>query len=206
MTARARMGWAAAVCLAVLTFALGVAARPLLISDSPSPPQFSADEIGFLQDMSAHHQQALLMTTRLPPSADASVRTLATQIDDTQRTEIGTMQGWLTLAGALPTNPHPMAWMRSTHEHHETPAATMPGMASTDELDALAAAAGDQADRQFLTLMRRHHSGGVLMAQAAAAQLPDGPVRRMARGMFTDQTRETAVMTLLLERDGAQPR
>ena len=58
----------------------------------------------------------------------------------------------------------------------------------------------------FLTLMRRHHSGAVVMAKAAAEHLPEGLVQRTARGMFSDQSREAATITMLLAREpGAVP-
>lgn len=203
MRLRTLGGVTAAVCVAVMLLSLGAAARPLFIADAPAPAVFTDAEVGFLQDMTAHHQQAVQMVTRLSADADPAVRALATQIDDAQRTEIGTMTGWLTLARALPTNPDPMGWMTSPagHDHQSAVAQTqdilMPGMASTTELDELAAARGGHADQLFLALMRRHHGGGATMAKAAAEQFPDGPVGRMARAMFTDQTREAATMTLL---------
>ncbi|WP_280277010.1 DUF305 domain-containing protein [Nocardia wallacei] len=205
MRIRSLAGVAAVVCVAALLFALGAAARPLLSADGPASPIFTDAEIGFLQDMTAHHQQAVLMVARLSGDAAPAVRSLAAQIGDTQRTEIGTMLGWLTLADALPTNPVPMAWMSGAagHDHHpaveQAPGTLMPGMATTAELDELAAARGEHADRLFLTLMRRHHGGGATMAKAAAGQFSDGPVGRVARAMFTDQTREAATMSLLLD-------
>ncbi|WP_109526528.1 MULTISPECIES: DUF305 domain-containing protein [Nocardia] len=211
MTARSVFGTAAAVCAAALLLVLGAAARPLLVADTPAAPVFTDAEIGFLQDMTAHHQQAVLMVARLSADADPSVRSLAAQIGDTQRIEIGTMMGWLTVAEALPTNPRPMAWMSQTpaHEHHGTPTqadtAVMPGMATITELDELALAHGERADQLFLTLMRRHHGGGATMAKAAAEQFPDGPITRFARSIFTDQTREAATMSLLLDRAASSP-
>ncbi len=161
---------------AILLLTLGAAARPLLVADPPPAPTFTDAEIGFLQDMTAHHQQALLMVARLSAEAAPPVRTLATQIADAQRLEIGTMTGWLTLAAALPVNPRPMAWMSMPHHHGTTvPDAAMPGMATTAELDELAAATAEP------------------------------PVTRLARAMFTDQTREAATMTLLLSSEFGTP-
>src|SRR5207248_1199505 len=109
------------------------AAAPRILDDT---------EIGFAQDMTAHHHQAILMVARLDPGVDPAVRQLAQQIDQTQRTEIGTMLGWLRLANASPTARHPMAWMTDTDtlaaHHHSTPAVNaMPGMASMTDLDRL---------------------------------------------------------------------
>ncbi|MGF6882821.1 uncharacterized protein (DUF305 family) [Nocardia sp. GAS34] len=180
--------------LALLMLVLGAAARPLFITDKASPtPILNATEIGFLQDMLAHHQQALILVQRLSPDADPTVRRLAQQIADNQRVEIGMMLGWLRLANAVPTNPHPMAWMHDPGESampghgHQTPSATaspvttMPGMAS----------------------LQRHHYGGVTMAQAADPQLTGGQVKLAARDMISTQSQEIGVIGMLLAQRGA---
>ncbi|MFC9894966.1 DUF305 domain-containing protein [Nocardia sp. NPDC127579] len=185
---------------------LGAALRPLFIDETrTAPPVLDSVEVGFAQDMTAHHQQALLMVQRLDPGANASVRRLAQQLADTQRLEIGTMLGWLRLAEASPMPSRPMSWMRTTstaaHQHSVTTSVapdTMPGMATTTELDALAAARGRDADILFLQLMIRHHQGGISMAQAADALLASGPVKETARAMFQAQSQELGVMSVML--------
>ena len=81
----------------------------------------------------------------------------------------------------------------------------MPGMATTAELDALAAARGRDAETLFLQLMQRHHLGGIAMAQAADHLLDDGPVKQTARSMILEQGSETGLMTALLDQRGAGP-
>lgn len=204
MTARGGLAVVAASCAALLLLALGPAARPLLIPGEPaSAPVLDAVEIAFVQDMTAHHQQALLLTQRLAGDVDPTVRMLAEQVADTQRTEIGMMLGWLTLARATVTNPEPMAWMRTAgHDHGAAGAesATMPGAVVQDELDQLAAAHGRDAEVLFLRLMQRHHLGAVLMAQAADRLLVSGPVKQTARDMITSQSQEAGLMGLMLDR------
>ncbi|WP_439651150.1 DUF305 domain-containing protein [Nocardia panacis] len=69
---------------------LGAALRPAFLPERHSAPAvLDAIEIGFAQDMTAHHEQALLMVRRLEPGADPTVRRLARQIDDAQRLEVG---------------------------------------------------------------------------------------------------------------------
>ncbi|MVU80356.1 DUF305 domain-containing protein [Nocardia sp. ET3-3] len=201
----------AALALTLLT--AGFLVRPVLVPENRSaPPVLSAVEIGFSQDMSAHHEQALIMVQRLDSGVDPTVRQLSQQIADTQRMEIGTLQGWLRLANASPDSKHPMAWMNSpgAHEHSmatmtSTNGTTMPGMATQSELDALARAHGKDAEILFLQLMLRHHTGGVAMAKAADALLTSGPVKEAARGMITAQSQEAGLMTILLAQRGAQP-
>ncbi|WP_054812914.1 DUF305 domain-containing protein [Nocardia arizonensis] len=198
---------AAAVVLALTLVVLGAAMRPVVLPEKHTETTIlTAIEIGFAQDMTAHHQQALLMTQRLAPDADPAVRRLAQQVSDTQRTEIGTMLGWLRLADAAPMSARPMAWMDTethTAHHRATPAdTTMPGMATTAELDTLAAATGRDAALQFLRLMIRHHEGGVSMAAAADTMLASGAVKEAARAMLRSQTQEIGIMSIMLTQLG----
>ncbi|WP_067838925.1 DUF305 domain-containing protein [Nocardia lijiangensis] len=198
---------AAFASVALMLLAIGAALRPLAIPEKhTAAPVFDTVEIGFAQDMTAHHQQALLMTQRLDPDAAPAVRRIAEQLADTQRIEIGTMLGWLRLADASPLPSRPMAWMTDTaaahrHSTHQ-PDAPMPGMASTAELDTLAATRGRDAEILFLQLMIRHHQGGIAMAMAADRQLEGGPVKETARAMVQSQGQEVGVMSLLLTQLG----
>lgn len=202
--------WAAVACVGVaaLMFTLGAATRPLLVADAPDQASvLTSIEIGFAQDMLAHHTQALIMVSRLDPGADPAVLGLARRLEDTQRGEIGQMQGWLRLAGAPLVNPDPMAWMHEAapaSDHHtvaepqQQPSATMPGMATQADLDALSAARGRDASVLFLQLMRRHHLGGVAMAQSADQLITGGIVKQAARDMGSSQGQEIGLMGLLL--------
>lgn len=211
--------WIRAAALAALAFALvvlGAALRPLVLpEDHTDAPILNSVEIGFAQDMTAHHQQALIMVQRLDRGVAPTVLRLAQQLSDAQRIEIGTMLGWLRLADASPLSSRPMAWMHAdaaaSHHHSAASAAgsavgaTMPGMATTAELDALAAAHGRDAEILFLQLMFRHHQGGVTMARAADELLASGPVKEIARSMFQSQSQEAGVIGMLLTQLGGQP-
>ncbi|MFF0815506.1 DUF305 domain-containing protein [Rhodococcus sp. NPDC003318] len=198
---------AALASLALLLLVVGAALRPLVIPETPhAAPVLDDVEIGFVQDMAAHHQQALLMTGRLASDVDPVVTALARQMSDAQRVETGTLLGWLRLVEAPPTNPRPMAWQPAVgHEHAGAAEDAMPGMATTAELDALAAAHGREAEVLFLQLMQRHHLGGVAMARAADQVLTGGPVEQAARDMMQEQGREAGLMTLMLAQRGARP-
>ncbi|MCM6772224.1 DUF305 domain-containing protein [Nocardia sp. CDC159] len=198
---------------ALILLVIGAALRPLVLPDTTAAPRVLDDtEIGFAQDMTAHHQQAILMVARLDPTVDPAVWRLAQQIDQTQRTEIGTLLGWLRLANASPTARQPMAWMTDPGAaHHDSaiaaqPApAAMPGMAAMSELDRLAAARGRDAEILFLQLMYRHHQGGITMARAADRAIRAGAVKEAARAMLTAQSQELGLMAVMLNQRGAQP-
>lgn len=212
--------WGSYAAAALILLVIGAALRPVVLPEKhTAAPVLDATEIGFAQDMTAHHQQAIQMVQRLDPGADPQVSRLAQQIDQSQRVEIGTMLGWLRLANAAPMSEHPMAWMsaETVAAHHHSmsepsttapsavPAATMPGMASTAELDRLSAARGRDAEVLFLQLMYRHHQGGIAMARAADQQIAAGPVKEQARAMLVAQSQETGLIALMLNQRGAQP-
>ncbi|MQY17377.1 DUF305 domain-containing protein [Nocardia macrotermitis] len=209
---------AAYAATALILLVIGAALRPVILPEHPTPTPILNDvEIGFAQDMVTHHEQALFLVQRLDPGADPTVLRLAQQIDQSQRVEIGTMLGWLRLAGAAPMSNHPMAWMHNgtttaaTHSGMSmttattSAATTMPGRATQAQLDALAAARGRDAAVLFLQLMYRHHLGGITMARAADRALPSGAVKEQARAMITGQSQEVGMITYLLSQLGAQP-
>ncbi|MFI7189077.1 DUF305 domain-containing protein [Nocardia nova] len=208
--------WGSYAAAALILLVIGAALRPVVLPENhTAAPVLDTSEIGFAQDMTAHHQQAIQMVQRLDPGVDPQVLRLAQQIDQSQRVEIGTMLGWLRLANAAPMSDHPMAWMTadtvSGHHHAASgpattaPAAGMPGMASTAELDRLSAARGRDAEILFLQLMYRHHEGGIAMARAADRQIASGPVKEQARAMLVAQSQETGLIALMLNQRGAQP-
>lgn len=206
--------WASYASAALILLVIGAALRPVVLPEKhTTPPILDATEIGFAQDMTAHHQQAILLVARLDPAVDPQVLRLAQQIDRSQRIEIGTMLGWLRLAGAAPMSSHPMGWTtaKTAGTHHrsgdtgtEQPAA-MPGMATMTELNRLAAAHGREAEVLFLQLMYRHHQGGISMARAADQEIASGPVKEQARAMVVSQSEETGLIALMLNQRGARP-
>ncbi|MEU6562342.1 DUF305 domain-containing protein [Nocardia nova] len=204
--------WASYAAAALILLVIGAALRPLVLPEKhTAPPVLDATEIGFAQDMTAHHQQAIQIVARLDPGVDPQVQRLARQIDQSQRVEIGTMLGWLRLANAAPTSNRPMAWMNSAdmaaHQHSGAPATApaMPGMATMADLDRLSAARGRDAEVLFLQLMYRHHQGGLAMARAADQEIASGPVKEQARAMIVAQGQETGLMALMLTQRDAQP-
>ncbi len=125
------------------------AAEAIRLSDT----RYSPADTMFMQMMIAHHAQALdmakLVTAR---TSNAAVRTVADRIGASQKDEMKFMADWLKDRG----EPQAMAGMG--HDHHH-----MKGMATPEQLRALAAASGTDFDRQFLALMTAHHQGAVDM-------------------------------------------
>ena len=204
------------IAAAALVLLLVGATGGLLIGRAgvPEVPAAESVDVGFLQDMSVHHQQAVEMATwEQAHTADPELRQLAYDIQSTQTGQIGRMQGWLELWGASsqPVGRAYMTWMAGTpggaHEHTVTAAgvATMPGMASADDLRRLRASTGKDLDVLFLQLMLRHHQGGAEMLSYAATNASQEPVRNLAAQMLSAQTSEAGYLTQLLTARGGTP-
>ncbi|WP_280399654.1 DUF305 domain-containing protein [Nocardia carnea] len=219
----ARTGWRAqlraqrvplliigAIALLVVGFGAGVLLAPDTTGDDTHAGPV---DIGFAQDMSTHHQQAVEMSgIALNGSTDTDIRRLAYDILTTQQGQIGRMQGWLQMwdAPASATGGH-MTWMPQDehaghgHEHGAAGTATMPGMADADDLRRLRAARGQELDVLFLQLMLRHHQGGVPMLEYGAEHAETTEIHTLAGQMLPAQQGESRLMTKMLADRGAQP-
>lgn len=197
---RAALAVLGAFVLLAAGFGIGLLAGDRSDTAGPGPV-----DVGFAQDMSVHHAQAVDMaTTELLGGADPAVKNLAFDILTSQQSQIGRMQGWLTSWGEplLPTGGY-MGWMAHgdgmAHAHH----GAMPGMASAEDLARLRRAEPSQRDVLFLQLMLRHHQGGTDMLAAAAEGAQVGYVRDLARQMLATQTSESTLMTDMLRQRNA---
>jgi uncharacterized protein (DUF305 family) len=198
-------GVALAVVLAALLIGVVVGRTFDRGSDRSSFPGEDSVDVGFARDMGAHHAQAVEIAELLRDrSDDPGLKRIASDIALTQQAQIGQMRGWLDIWGRPPTSVEPpMGWMG--HEDVAGAVVTMPGMASDDEIAALTAAHGAEAERLFLELMIRHHRGGVQMASYAADHAEDSIVRTLARGMVEAQTAEIAQLEELLTTRFGEP-
>ena len=221
---RIRFVVAAALSIA-LVLLIGIAVGRLS-SPNPVTPGTESVEAGFSRDMQVHHEQAVRMAMIVRDRTDdPATRSMAYDMALTQSQQAGQMFAWLELWGVpqAPSEPT-MTWMsRPTldgsygdHEHtpsggaggSATPVAThepggpMPGLATDEQLAALEAASGVEAERMFLTLMIAHHRGGVEMADAVLARSENRQVRVFATGMVQSQESEIDAMEdMLAERE-----
>lgn len=172
------------------------------VSRSPSPGPSSV-AVGFAQDMSVHHAQAVEMAGLvLQRTEDDAVQTLARDIMLTQQGQIGQMHGWLDLWDQPKTTAGPrMVWMTSDGVGMH---GRMPGMAAPEDIAGLRSLQGQEAERLFLQLMIEHHRAGVDMARAAVASTTVPDVRRLARTMVTGQETEIEAMAGMLDERGGQ--
>lgn len=176
-------------------------------------------DIGFAEDMTVHHQQAITMAQMVEDRGGPQVRPLARQIEHSQLQQVGQLQAWLGLWGAPLLSAHPMTWMSdggaapqpmggmhmgggASTEQADLP---MPGLATQDELAQLQSSNGKDLDVLFMQLMLRHHQGGLPMAQYAAEHAELAPVKSLAATMAIDESQEIAYMTVMLGQNGATP-
>ncbi len=138
-----------------------------LQGDDESQAPMNAVDVGFLQDMLDHHEQALLISNLyIDNNPGGAAVPYAEEVVMFQTRDMGWMRDWLAEEGYAPGEPDRVAmqWM-----NEPVPVAEMTGMQTPERLAELAAASGDDADRLFFEIMTDHHLGGVHMADHAAA-------------------------------------
>ncbi len=183
---------AVALAIAVLCGALG-----WLVGNNRAIPDPNATDIGFLQDMRTHHEQAVNLSFDYLAlqGTNGNLRVIAREIVFDQGIDIGRMIELLRMSGATETNESDVAmtWM-----HEPTPIDRMPGLASQADIDTLLASSGAAADKLFVDLMVAHHQGGIHMAQYAVDHANVIEVKRLAFAMITAQTDEINEMRALI--------
>ena len=214
--------WWLALAVAAVVAAAGAALAFFLVwflprSDSLSLAA-SAVDVGFLQDMTTHHEQAVEMgLIAMTASEDPAIRSLAGDVVTSQQSQIGMMQGWLWQWGdpLSPAEP-PMAWMgtdEATGADHSMPgmsrsesgSSLMPGMATADEMQGLRQTYGKNFDVLFMQLLLRHHEGGLPMARYAAAEAAVPVVSVLAQKIVDAQTAEVTALSAMLAGRNAAP-
>ena len=174
--------------------------------DATEHPAEGSVDVGFARDMQDHHGQAVQMATLVRDRTDdEAIRSIALDITLTQQHQAGQMFAWLEDWG-LPqssTEP-PMLWMADHADHADAVAqgGLMPGMATQGQLNQLAAAGGEEAERLFLTLMIEHHQAGVDMAEYAVDDAEEDVVTHLAATIVQSQSAELTVLEELLAARG----
>jgi uncharacterized protein (DUF305 family) len=181
-----RFGWWRTIALiVVLCFAAGVVGWMV---GRPTDPSFNDADTGFLADMTDHHLGAITLAfAYLDDANDTTVKAMAREVARYQSQEIGSMNGLLAEAGdpASAHDPVAMKWMGNP-----VPRASMPGLATKADYDALAAATGLEADDLFTELMIQHHAAGAAMAEEEGRLGENEATRRLASAIARQQRDE----------------
>ena len=150
---------------------------------------FNKVDVGFMQDMTAHHDQAVQMSKMLlfKEGIDRDLRTFAEEFLGDQRFEQGIFNAFLTRFGRPVANPDgtAMGWMGAA-----VPVEKMSGMATAAQLNQLRDAQGAEAESLFIALMSEHHIGGLHMSYYETLHGKDKTVRNLAAAMLKTQRGE----------------
>lgn len=212
---------ASALAVLLLGAAFGMfLTQHAMTSTEQATPAAGSVEVGFAQDMSVHHLQAVTMANwARDHSVDPEIRQLAFDIQSTQLEQVGRMKGWLMLWGQPEQSSGAyMSWMTGASGHGmadmpgmaepSTAAAgdgPMPGMATNAELARLRSLSGKDLDVYFLQLMLRHHQGGTPMAEYARDHTSLPALKALTKSILDSQGAEMELMKQMLAARGAQP-
>jgi uncharacterized protein (DUF305 family) len=116
-----------------------------------------------MQGMIMHHAQAVDMTALIESHTEnKDLRSLGARISRSQADEIKFMKRWL--AARVQPNSQAMPDMPHMHMSHEA-MALMPGMLTSEQMEALRKARGEEFDLLFLKGMIQHHDGALTMVK-----------------------------------------
>lgn len=151
----------------------------------------NAVDVGFLQDMRVHHEQAVDISNLYldRPDIDGGLGSIARSIALGQSIESGLMIQLLRDMDA-PTESEDgqaMAWMGMAGPYD-----AMPGMVSEDQVRAIGESEGAAADELFVEVMVAHHQGGIAMMDTALAGAENPDVLAYAAMWRQSETEEIA--------------
>ena len=150
-----------AIFLAAALLFLGAVAGTWWANRETSP---SSVDIGFYDDMSSHHLQAIKMANIYERNGDNDdLRSRALEIEFEQIGDVRVMQDSLSEWGETGSPDTAMEWMGAA-----VPTDQMPGLASADGNGTARGGSWLRARRSVHALMIQHHEGGVHMAEHAA--------------------------------------
>ncbi len=200
---RPRFEWTwAKVIAVVVAFSFLAASGAYLVAKRTTEAQPNAVDVGFLQDMIDHHDQAVAMAMAvIGRDSDPTTQSFAREVVIYQRWEIGVMDtllaGWGD--GRGDESRSAMAWMGMP-----SPVGAMPGMQSSEAVQQLGTLTGKDLDKAFFTMMRDHHLGGVHMATYAAEHADTKEVRELAARIAQYQQVEANEYTQAMQRLGLE--
>ncbi len=195
--------------VAILAIAGAAFVAGRLTSPIEATPVEGSAAAGFARDMQVHHEQGVELATIIrDETTDPEIRLLAYDIETSQTQQSGQMYAWLVQWG-LPQrgSEAPMTWMArpaiSGDTGHVmavtgTVPATMPGLATREQVARLGSLRDVAAEREFLTLMIAHHEGAIEMAKAVLVRSDTRVVVDLATATIAAQGAEITYMKQLL--------
>jgi uncharacterized protein (DUF305 family) len=179
----------------------GKPTRALPTTTRGALPPVSPADVQFMQGMIMHHAQAVEMTALIESRTEnKDLRSLGARISSSQSDEIKFMKRWLASRGQpISHATHDMRHMNTSHESM----ALMPGMLTSEQMEALRKAKGEEFDHLFLKGMIQHHDGALTMVKdlfdtAGAGQ--DAELFTFATDVDSGQRAEIRIMQNMLEK------
>jgi uncharacterized protein (DUF305 family) len=162
-----------------------------------------------MQGMIMHHAQAVEMTALIESHTEnEDVRSLGARISRSQSDEIKFMKRWLAYRGQPVSDAMTDMSHMKTHDHSHMnmshgAMALMPGMLTSEQMEALRKAKGEEFDYLFLKGMIQHHGGALTMVKdlfdtAGAGQ--DAELFNFATDVDSGQRAEIRIMQSMLEK------
>ena len=175
------------ILVAAVAFLVGAVAYVVGDRSGGADPLNDVD-VGFQQDMSYHHDQAVQMALLLlaKDDIDPNMRSFAQEVVIGQRYEQGIFSATLDRFGhSSDPGDTVMGWMGEPQ-----PAETMAGLATEEQLAELEAATGEDAEALWIALMSEHHLAGLHMADYAARHGEDETTVNLANAIVKNQRSE----------------
>ena len=145
-----------------------------------SGASFNEADVTFLQDMVAHHEQAIEMAEMVEGRTDRpELNELAGNVIESQTAEIDEIGALLEDAGEE---------MPADHGGMDMGGSDM-GM-SQEEMDALMETEGEEFDKMFSEMMIRHHQAAIAMSNDVLENGENADVATMAQGIIDEQQKE----------------
>jgi uncharacterized protein (DUF305 family) len=136
----------------------------------------SVHEIRFMKQMIDHHNMAVMMAEEcLKKATQEELRSVCTQIIDTQNQEIKTLQEWLA-------------------EWYSISYAPRMDQQSQTEIEHLSMLQGSEFDKMFMEMMINHHWAAILMSVDIVKRARHKEIRDMALDIVEAQTGEIRQM------------
>ncbi|WP_426572064.1 DUF305 domain-containing protein [Aquihabitans sp. McL0605] len=180
-------GWHVAALVVAVAFLVGAIAFVVGQRDGDADP-LNAVDVGFMQDMGYHHEQAVQMSLLLlaKEGLDPNLTSYAQEIIIGQRYEQGVFSATLD---RFHHDSEPgdtvMGWMGEP-----LPIDKMTGLATDAQMEQLRNATGKDAEALWIALMSEHHLAGLHMADYAARHGKDETTRNLALSMVKNQRSE----------------
>lgn len=164
--------------------------------------RYSEADVQFMQDMIAHHRQAVDMAALVEERTNRdSLHDMAQRVALSQEDEISFMEGWLS------DHDEPVPDEMAHHGMEE--GERMAGMATPEQMAELEQAEGAAFDSLFLELMIEHHEGALTMVEELLEQpgsAHDPVMFEFTNEVTTDQGNEIERMTSMLAGFNPDPR